>query len=241
MNDLNSNKNIRYDNDDSPKNKIRKNIFVIWLISSIIAIIIFSKYSEYYSIMIFGQLFLGLGLVAIFSRKSEKWLGIPLLLIGTICFVIPYLMINPDSINITISLEEMVLLSLVGGFYMVGLVMVVRAILRTRKSTETYNVSVKAMVIDHDFKRSKSGKLYCPIYKFEFNGKEYQVSNHQYTNIGFKSVGEIVELKINSNNPEQFLDNVITSKVLVVIGIIWVILILQWLLILLIEYGVIKL
>ena len=72
--------------------------------------------------------------------------------------------------------------------------------------------------------RYYDGKLvYCPIYEFYFNGKQYKVMNNNYTNIYVKPAGTLVNLKINPNNPREFFNEGVTSIPTVILGIVFLI------------------
>ena len=67
---------------------------------------------------------------------------------------------------------------------------------------------VSAKIIDYKYIYSDKGrKLYSPVYEFDYNNKKYKVSNEVYSNIGNKSIDTVINLKINPNNPNEYLDN----------------------------------
>lgn len=52
-----------------------------------------------------------------------------------------------------------------------------------------------------------NGKLRCPVYSFVYNDQVYSVSDNVYSNIGVPSIGTNLEIKINPDKPEDFLNN----------------------------------
>ena len=81
------------------------------------------------------------------------------------------------------------------------------------------NTIVIATIVGHKSLYRKRIQLYTPIYGFNYNNQNYEVSNEYYSNI-VKPIGKTVKLKINLNNPYQFIDNKSPNIILIVSGII---------------------
>lgn len=210
---------------NSLKGKIIGTLFLIWFIGSIVGLMYFSKINGYYTIMIFGQYFLVFSVIPLINSKGmEKLFGVPFALVGLACIIIPYVMMHPELVSFTIVWDSVIPLLLILAFIIAGLAMIIIPKKREQRLNKVCNVTVFATITSHDYTYSDKGtKLYAPIYSFEFNKQKYEISNNQYTNIGVKPVGTIVELKINPNNPKEFLDNSSFSKLIIVMGVIFLI------------------
>lgn len=92
-NELNNNLKAKQTNDSKPLENLPGILFGSWFISSIIAILIFSDINKYYAIIVFGQLFFGFGLFFLIALKKEGLIGIPFILVGLGCIIIPIITI----------------------------------------------------------------------------------------------------------------------------------------------------
>ena len=194
-------------------------IFLTWFIGSIVALLIFSKINGYYTVMIFGQYFLVFGLIPLLNKDSKNLIGIPFALVGLACIIIPYLMMHPETLDIQINWDIVIPLLILSVFIVAGILLIIIPIRKTKKLKEKCSIEVSATIIENEKTYDEGKILYCPIYEFVFNGKKYSVMNNQYSNINIKPVGSIVNLKINPENPEEFLDNRKIYIIPIIIGI----------------------
>ncbi len=67
-------------------------------------------------------------------------------------------------------------------------------------------IQVTGTVTRYDIKEGKTG---C-FYKFQFNGREYEVLFPYHTNAGFHKIGSIHNIKVNEKNPYNIIVNVNT-------------------------------
>ena len=196
-------------------------IFIIWFVGSIISLFIFQKYA----VMIFGQYFFVFGLIPLFqAEKFEKLISIPFLLIGLGCIIIPFLMMHPEILNAEINWDYIIVLCLLSCFIIAGLCMIIIPIIRHKRLKEKCSITVSATITDYLTNYdSEHGTIYCPVYEFEFNKKKYQVNNNMYSNFNLQPKGTVIDLKINPDNPEEFLDNESVSTLAIILGIIFLI------------------
>jgi len=196
-------------------------IFLIWFFGSIFLMIYLSKINGYYTVMVFGQYFFVFGLIPLCgSKEKDKLIGIPFVLVGLCCIVIPYIMMNPDILSIDIIWDSVIPLLLIFAFVLAGLGMTFMPIINNKKLKKLCTLTVYAKILKYDYTYSDKGnKLYCPVYEFQFNNKKYEVSNNKYSNFGNKKIDTIVNLKVNPNNPEQFIDNTKFDMFVIVLGI----------------------
>ena len=183
-------------------------VFIIWFIASIIGLIYFSKINEYYTIMIFGQYFLVFGMIPLFKAEgSDKLISIPFLSIGILGLVIPYLMMHSELLGFEINWESFLAFLGVLIFFLVGAALFITPIIKKNRLKKVCTETVSATIIKHHTYYSDGKTMYCHVYSFKYINKEYKVSDNYYTNVGVKPVGTVVELKINPDNPNEFLDN----------------------------------
>lgn len=213
--------------DSREVNKKRKSslfgiVFLIWFFGSIFGLMYFSKINVYYTVMIFGQYFLVFGMIPILSTKGkERLIGVPFVLVGACAVIIPYLMMHPELINANIVWDSVIPLLLILAFVIAGLAMVVLPIKHKKELESRCTELVSATIVDYKSTRGENGRVYSPIYSFYFNNREYKASNEMYSNIGLKEVGTMVDLKVNPNNPYEFLDGAVHIKFIVILGILF--------------------
>ena len=200
-------------------------IFIIWFIGSIVSMIYLSNINEYYAIMIFGQYFLVFGMIPLVKEKGmDRLISVPFILVGLCCIVIPYLMINPDILFINLNWDAIIPILLILAFIIAGFSLLFLPIINKKRLKKVCNVMVSAKLVDYKYTYSDNGnKLYSPIYEFEFNGKKHNVSNNMYSNIGVKPVDTILNLMINPNDPEEYMDNSQSNIIVIVLGVIFLI------------------
>lgn len=199
--------------------------FLIWFVCSIISMLYLSKINKYYTIMIFGQYFFVFGLIPLkVAVGKEKLMSVPFILIGLCCVIIPYLMMNPDLLSVSLNWDHIIPLLLILVFVLAGIAMTLLPIINKNKLKKVCTMTVNAKIIKYDHIYGDNGrKLYCPIYAFEFNGNKYEVSNNKYSNFGNKQIESIINLKINPNNPNEFIDERVFDNFVIILGIIFLI------------------
>lgn len=202
-------KDNKKQNPKEEKGKIWGVIFFAWFFASIIALMYFSKTNQLFSVAVFGQYFLVFGLLGFNASKNEKGFDkyFPLIfaLVGLICIIVPLLMANPDFLSVTIIWDNAIPALMLLAFVLSGFGLIFIPMISRRKKLETTTYKITATIKKYKTTRGDSSTVYCPIYEFYYNGKEYLVDDNSYTNVGVKPVGTNVELLIDPNNPEEFL------------------------------------
>ena len=68
-------------------------VLLVWFFGSIIAMIVLAEINEKLTIILFGQLFFGFGLIALFSKdqngKRFNPIALPFVIVGFLCIAIP--------------------------------------------------------------------------------------------------------------------------------------------------------
>ncbi len=216
----------------NPKEKNKKKmsnllgvLFLIWFLGSIIGMIYFSaKEQSHYVVMIFGQYFLVFGMIAFFNCKGKERLSsMPFIVSGLACIIIPFLMLHPELFDVSINWDAIIPLLAILVFVIAGLALIILPILHKRKSERICTKIVNATIIDYLHEKNDRTDVYCPVYTFKFNNKEYKVSSNFYTNFDLKPVGSIVELKINPNDPEEIWENATNLSFSIILGILFLV------------------
>ena len=101
-------------------------------------------------------------------------------------------------------------------FAVVGIVMIVFDVLKRRKCSE--RVSAECVSVDSHSSRGSNGKrsrTYSPTWEIEYNGRRITLSSNNYSS-KYVAVGHHRTLRINPDNPEEYLD---PSSGMLLIGI----------------------
>jgi hypothetical protein len=157
--------------------------------------------------MLFGQYFLVFGLVVFFyaDKKKDALITIPFILVGLACLIVPYLMMNPQLLPVNVNWNVVVPILVLILFILCGLGLVFIPLLKKRHLEKICSYEVYAKIIRYkgDSEVGESS-TYCPVYGFWYNGKDWELSDNIYTNVGLKDVGSIVKLRLNPDNPDDF-------------------------------------
>lgn len=189
-------------------------IFIIWFIFSLLGLILFNGYQ----VIIFGQYFIVFGIMFIKGKnksrlESIKSKPIPLLviMIGLCCIIVPILMMYPNLLPFEINFDNITSFLFLLGIIYAGIMILFFTYIDIIYLRKYCTYPVKATIIKYKKEYSSGarnrGIVYCPIYGFTYNGKEYKVSNNKYTNLIPLEIGKSVDLKINPNFPKEFLAN----------------------------------
>ena len=209
-------------NDPNQETEIKKGkIFLIWFIASMIALIVLADFYPIYCIIVFGQLFLGFGLKIPKEEGILKYMKLIFILVGLALIVIPLMFIFPEYLNISKENLFVYIIPIAGIslFIFLGLGLIILPIKKRKKLKEVCSVTVQAHVIENKISYSDNTKVYCPVYGFEFDKRQYEVSTNVYSNVGVRDEGTPVEIKINPANPEEFLINEKSDNITLIIGI----------------------
>ncbi|HEZ7985871.1 MAG TPA: DUF3592 domain-containing protein [Ruminococcus sp.] len=94
-------------------------------------------------------------------------------------------------------------------FIMIGIFVLFLPQIKSKKCTETVIAEVVENLSYESSHRSRNGHrrtntMYKPVFSFTYNGKDYCVESKTSSDPPAFQPGEIVELKINPNNPTDF-------------------------------------
>ena len=118
---------------------------------------------------------------------------------------------------------------LIGFFIIVGIILTIVGIVKMIGSKKrcTHRISATCVGIDtsenHDFEDDSYTTVYSPIYEIYHCGQMLRIKNPAYSGICHVQLGEQVELFINPNNPNEFLNakgNVGIHGALILMGVL---------------------
>lgn len=94
-------------------------------------------------------------------------------------------------------------------FIIVGIVVLMIPKIKAQKCTESVRAEVVENLLVESSHRSSSGHrrtsmMYKPVFLFTYNGKDYRVESKTSSDPPAFQPGEIVELKINPDDPTDF-------------------------------------
>ena len=208
-------------NKNNKKKKWLAPIFLSWIVLSIFGIIHYLTINIFNSIIIFCQLIL---VLRMFSSKKKENLQLTYsqkrehMITKTIYVIV--ILIGMSSII----LGNLIILLIAFIPIFGGLAMIIIPYINNKKLKKDCTYRITAKIIEYETIRDERSVSYCPIYEFYYKNKAYKVTKNQFSNVGkFKKIGSNVELIINPNEPEQFIDNSDFSKVSFYMGIIFIV------------------
>lgn len=111
-------------------------------------------------------------------------------------------------------------------FIAIGSIVMMYPKIKSHKCTETVTAEVVENLSDVSHHssvkkhRSHSSVVYRPVFAFTYEGKDYRITSHTASNPPAFDVGEMVELKIDPDDPKSFYAP--ADKTTKIIGIIFV-------------------
>lgn len=214
--------NLEYENEIeeekiNPIKRIKSFLIIIYFIASFICCTI-----PGIGLISFGQLFLLFGIIAVYNIEGKiKIVGLPFILVGLSCIIIPILnKINSENIIIT---------SFDTWFPIVGLiVMLIAGIvqltigLNAKKGKErncTFKVLATISKYEEYLDPEDRKIMYTPIYSFTYDKKQYEVSQASYSSVEKFPIGNSIEILIDPSNPNDFIMKGFASyKLLIIMG-----------------------
>lgn len=191
-------------------------IFLIWFFVSLAGMLIYSKKEGCTGIIlaIIGQYFLVFGIIAVVSNRTTKpfpfivlvfpLVGISLLICG-IC-------IQLGGNDVLKMLGKYAPYILIWIFPIAGTVMLVKGTcgIRHLKRVCTREIQAKCIRVEASWTKGTKGHkghyVYMPVYSIIYNGEERILQNNTYTNGNKFEEGAYYSIKINPDNPDEFMD-----------------------------------
>jgi hypothetical protein len=208
------------------KEYIQGGVFLVFFVSSLIAMLYFSKRNTMMCLFIFGIYFFVFGLIAITQEQNlKKNLHLFLLLIvGLGIMICAGISMWGKNFNITMS-KDFVPILILCLFILVGAYMVFGTLLinKGNKTRCTIDVRAKCIELDkHDMINSNGvyTTVYAPVFNYYYNGTSYKIKLNNYSNVDVPVVGEYKNIYVNPDNSQDvYRPSIKQNLVVLVIGI----------------------
>lgn len=205
---------------NKPGNKVLGIIVAIWFIGSIIASVYLSKHGQNdLMLAVFGQVFFFAGILTICTNlpsktvspngfgqrtvvKSGLFVGILFLLVGGGA-VAGGLMWHYNVKAFMDNANTIIPAALCGLFAVVGLGVMIGAAYKIYCRNNYITQTVLAKIVDIDSHSSNNTRVYAPVYEYYFNGQNYREKTNYYSNVRNYEIGDVREIRINPNMPEE--------------------------------------
>lgn len=190
---------------------------IIWAIVSMILMFYFSGLNQVtFAIMTFGQLFLIMGIIAICRKQIT---GMVFTITGLGCIIIPAINEWGYLFNDNIHSNNIFPIMLSTAITILGLAMMFTPGILENMSERKCKLKVKAELFDFKTTKLNDGQTaYAPVYKYEYNGKEYEKCVNRYKKNQTEVIGTKIEIRINENKPEEvYIETSKASKMLIYI------------------------
>ena len=205
---------------------------LVWLVASIIAMIVLAGISIEWVTIVLGQMFLVLGLFAMFAGKFNSIWIILFPLMG-LCGIVGSLI----SLYGTEELREQFFndilpMVVLGLFGIIGLGLIVVPIYAKKVKEKRCTLPVQGVVTDlnrkwvRGYKGSRGYYTYAPVYEYFHNGILYRKESNSYnTNYKKFEIGSEVTVFLNPSNPNDYyvknlqVENIIAGVMLLVLAL----------------------
>lgn len=175
---------------------------IIWAAFSIYLMFYFSGTNQVtFAIMTFGQLFLIMGIISICRKQIT---GMVFTITGLGCIIIPAINEWGYLFNENIASNSIFPIMLSTAITILGLAMMFGPGILENMAERRCKLKVKAELYDFKTTKLSDGQTaYAPVYKYEYNGKEYEKITDKYKRNSTEVIGSKMDIKINENNPED--------------------------------------
>ena len=198
------------ENKKDKRGKIGTIIFITWFVASLLAIMETGRTGNILCVALFGQYFFVFGLIAMVTAikaKQSFWMQSIFVLVGA-GIVAGVLIYKFGTDALKQKLFDMIPLAGISIFVIFGIVLLIMAyrekfIIAPRYS---YPVSAKCIkILTRHVYRDDHGtdEVYCPVFYYNYNGKEYESSNNTFGDTKFIE-GNYYDINIDPENPEKF-------------------------------------
>lgn len=198
------------ENKKDKKGKIGTIIFITWFVASLLAIMETGRTGNILCVALFGQYFFVFGLIAMVTAikaKESFWLQSIFVLVGA-GIVAGVLIYKFGTDALKQKLFDMIPLAGLSIFVIAGIVFLILAyrekfIIAPRYSYPVSAKCIKVLINYVDTERHGAKEVFCPVFYYNYNGKEYESSNNIYTDTRFIE-GNYYDINIDPENPEKF-------------------------------------
>lgn len=185
--------------------------FVIYIFISIAAMIYYSKRVPMMCLFIFGTYFMAFGILSLTADMDSKGIKKNLLTVVTFAVGLGVMILSGITMwgaryNIVLPKKTAPVLGL-SIFIIAGAGMIIYPLVTFYKRKGNWDiVNAQCVGLNRRYSRSSHGspvKIYCPVFSYSYNGKEYTAHEGSYSNIDIPKEGTYHDIYINPDDPEQ--------------------------------------
>jgi hypothetical protein len=201
MGENNGNNKKKY----TTKENIQGGVFLVFFVSSLIAMLYFSKRNTMMCLFIFGIYFFVFGLIAITQEQNlKKNLHLFLfLIVGLGIMICSGISLSGKTLSKDIvAILILCLIMLVGVYLSFDTLKTIIG----KKTRCTKVVSAKCIDLDKYYITDSDGldkTVYAPVFNYHYNETSYNVKLDKYSNVDVPMVGDYEKIYINPDNPED--------------------------------------
>ena len=180
-------------------------IFIICFFISMIGFVISSiTGNEAITMLTFGQLFFGVGIIILVSKKDKLnnlvLLAFPLIGGGFMISGAFSLSGNKFFIDMITMIAPYIFVAI---FFVIGATLSIATIISQKIKEMRCTIPLDSKVVDIKSKYT-SKRVYSPVYEYYYNGKIYQQWSEVYTNTGVQKLDDRLTIYINPADPTDF-------------------------------------
>lgn len=193
------------------KEKIIRTIYLIWFLGSMIALVIVFQKNLWLSLAVFGQVFFIFGIITLIDgikKKNYKPVFFLFIVVGILALLYGIVMVYGRQVQKEVlkSIAPYIFISI---FFFAGVLIIANFFVRKvieKNCTEL----VKGICVDitSDLGSSDpndmSGAMYCPVFSYTYNGKEYEVCSGFFSSQVETKIGQKYDIYINPKYPYHF-------------------------------------
>lgn len=210
---------------------IATKILAIWILVSFFSLIIFAMIGATNILLIdIGQIFFAFGINAFLSARRGGMEQAKSLCVGLLCIVVGAGIAGYGLIQIfgTAKMTDAIVRKVGAGICgLVGILSIAYAIRMMNYARKWVTYSVMAKVVEISSRRSSSshgrrGRVYAPIWEYEYMGQIIRQKEDFYTNRCKYRVGDTAMIKINPERPEEIETGNGGNWFMIVFGIVFI-------------------
>lgn len=192
---------------------VKGGVFLLWFIGSIVGLFISATNAPWLAISVFGQFFLVIGLIILYTGIRDGNLNPIMLLflfIGLLATIFGVVM-QFGSESVKELFQKLIPYFGIGIFFVTGILAFATSIVRNSREKNCTQL-VRATCVEIKSRRRQTQSehmstqhyLYCPVFSFHYNGKAYEVCSNFYSLDVDAELGQQYDLYINPDHPKCF-------------------------------------
>lgn len=200
---------------DTPQNNSKAGCIagaavILFFIAELIALAVFSQTNPILCVPCVGLLFLVFGIIALVQTKIT-WDTYPVIIfpfVGFLMIVLPLAdFLSRQRTGETIFTTELISGMVSVVMFLAGVLMIVMPRLKRKAMLNvcTETVLAKCIALDSHISHGKhrSTRVYAPKWEYFIGGTFYEHQENTYTNVNVPKIGDLTEILVNPDDPNQ--------------------------------------